>query len=927
MKVSDSFASLVQGVSQQQPQLRRPGQHGEQVNMVPDPVVGLARRHGSIWQAERNLSTDASWAACEADARNWRSFDYSSQGKEYTIVYRPGPKPLGSTLPSALVYNKTDGAWLSTNVLPGPLTALLDSGGVSAIAAVGRYVFMAGNSIVPTGTTVDSWGTTTNQNKAVMWIRGGAYSRTYTATVTKQDGSLVTFSYTTPASAYPGTLDTSGVPAYAADPAGGTTSDTEAAYITAGGGGFGYAKLGWASWAPTSLVVKDGTTTLTNVSPADPTSAGQYRWDGGADRVKFHPSLIGENDVTMTYTHTKTVANPNYARIVNDLTSAYNTAVTQWIATAAAAIQPHAIAQKLLEAAQAAGFATAQRINSTVTFDNVVAIAASDGGDGTLVRGVANTITSVDEVSTVHFPNKVVKVQIPDSAESFYLRAVPKNAGASGATEVTWVEGAGQTQSITAAWCYGTVEAGSFHITNSATDLLSVATGPHPDFVASTAGDSESSPMPFFVGKQITFMGVFQDRLLVGAKGVLSLSQIGEYLNFFRGSALTLAGDDAFSVQAEGSEDDDLRFGVNYDQNLVIFGREQQYVVPGRGAVTALSTGITIMSQHVGAADSPPVAAGSLIFYAKRGQTSTSVHQIQPGQIADSPESFLASSQLTTYIPPNVVEAMTVAKPTALVVRSASAPSKLYLFHYLDLQDGRRQDAWHRWEFAPELGTIMGMSQQQDNFLLYMLRRANGRIYAVADSCSMVAETSTNPYLDSQRPYSTVLAGTTSLTVSTPGDWKVAFDDSSDWRLFGDALANASTLIAQYPAATGLRAGAAMRASFEPTNPFVFDSKGKAILSGRLTVTKYAVSYSDSSGFVATVTAPSGAVVGQYNARITGNVGNLIGRTVVTDGSFTVPIGREAREYTARIESIDWLPLTLTDIEWTGQLFNRARRI
>jgi len=43
-KVSGSYASVVRGVSEQVPQDRRPGQHFEQVNMISDPVRGLARR-------------------------------------------------------------------------------------------------------------------------------------------------------------------------------------------------------------------------------------------------------------------------------------------------------------------------------------------------------------------------------------------------------------------------------------------------------------------------------------------------------------------------------------------------------------------------------------------------------------------------------------------------------------------------------------------------------------------------------------------------------------------------------------------------------------------------------------------------------------------------------------------------------------------
>lgn len=40
-----------------------------------------------------------------------------------------------------------------------------------------------------------------------------------------------------------------------------------------------------------------------------------------------------------------------------------------------------------------------------------------------------------------------------------------------------------------------------------------------------------------------------------------------------------------------------------------------------------------------------------------------------------------------------------------------------------------------------------------------------------------------------------------------------------------------------------------------------------------------------------------------------------------------VPIGHEARDYRLTIGSYLWAPLTIADAEWTGQYFNRTRRV
>lgn len=925
MKASGSIASLVQGVSQQEPQDRRPGQHGEVINMIPDPVLKLARRHGSEWQAERILTADTFFTQTAEDAKHFRTFEYTNGGVDYVLMYRSQDKVTDSVLAPVIVYDKTNKVFLPVSVVAGTNTTALAAGGLSAIAATGRYVFMAGHDILAEGNSVDLWGDAANQARSVAWVRGGAYSRTYSVRAVKTDDTVVNFSYTTPASSYSGVLDTSKVPVYAADPAGGTIADTEAAYITQDGI-YGIATLGWAAWNPTGMTVKDGTTTLTNVSPANPASATEYSWAAGAPTVRFHSSLVGDLNVTLQYTHTKTVANPNYAKAVADITAAYNSAVTAWIGTAAAAIAPNAIAEQLKLAAVAAGLGTAVRVDSTVVFDNVKEVAMQDGGDGTLVRGVANTITSVDQVSTVHYVGKIVKVQTTNSADAFYLKAIPKISGSSGFTEVTWVEGAGVQHTITKACCYGTVHSGTFYIAESAAALGTVVPGSHPDFSTSTVGDGDTSPMPYFVGKKISYLGVFQDRLLIGSDSVVQCSEISEYLNFFRGSAVTLVASDPYELQSQGTEDDEIRFSVLYDRDLVLFGKKRQYVIPGRVAMSPLNATMPVMSEHTGAADAPPTISGSLILYAKRGAMSTSVHQIQPGNVAESPESYTASSQLDDYLPTDPVEIMAIAKPTVVVMRAASTPGSLFLFHYLDQQDGRRQDAWHQWQFKDEIGTICGAAEDQDNFLLFTIRKDAGIMYVVADSCSMVANLSSHPYLDSQRTWP-VPAGSSSISGSSVGDFAVAFDNSSVRKFLGDTIQQAAALQAQYPDGTGLRVGVLMDSVFSPTNPFVRDNDGDAVTTGRLTVTKLLVSYRDSSGWSNAVTSKGVTETSVFNARVLGSPMNTIGRITIDSGQESIPIGRETRDYTLVISSLTWLPLNLTQIEWVGQSFNRPQRI
>jgi hypothetical protein len=1029
MKVDGSLGSLVQGVSQQAPTERRVGQHGEQVNMLADPVRGLSRRHGTRWQTEVDLDIPDDEAGPDnlADAASYRSFDYTSQGKDYVVLYRSAARVGGSSMPPVLVYDKTDGAFLtlSRNVSDALLDTL-EAGGVSAITAVGKYVFFAGGTITPTGTSTDVWGSADNQKETVLWVRGGAYSRTYKATVTKVDDSQVSFEYTTPKSSYPGVLDTSGIPVYLPDTAGATPgtaaatltvseplpttltaggtytlahagsspsnivvtnqtgfgesfglttliegveytvsagvitwlvnnsganiyvtyqyasggtaatpgyatqTDTEAVYIKLSNG-FGVAKLQWKDWSPSSLTVRNIAEVLTNVYPAQPANASQYSWAPGGPDIIFDAGMVNNLKVTAEYTHTKTVANPLYTAQIADATNAYNSAVTQWIGDAAKAIQPENIAQSLADAATTAGLTGVTRHNSTVVFTDVKDITFSDSGDGTLLKGLANTTTSVIDLTDEHFVGKIVKVS-PTGQEAFYMKATAKNpAITTGVTEVRWVEGAGIDRTIDTALCYGVADSGSFYMAGSATLLNAVLPGTHPDYAPATVGDDDTSPMPYFVGRKISYLGVFQDRLLIGAGAVIRASRVGDYLNFFRSSVLTVTADDPFEILSQGSEDDTIKYSQLYDRDLILFGK-RQYAMSGRVPLTPTNANMPVMSSHEGADDAQPRAAGGIIFYAKRGQAATSVHQIEPGRNPESPESFCTSTQLDKYMAGDPVELTVLPKPTTLIVRTSDARNTLFVYTYLDNNERRLQDCWHRWPYVEALGPILGTTTVREGMLVFTLRhRANVdgdvKYWAVCDLQSFDPQLDTLPYLDSMRPYADIESTPGSSHVNNT-DLSAAFDNSSDSFLLGaEELVDVPQLVEDLPEATGLTAGYQFDSYWEPTNPAVRDSDGHAQRTGRLAVTKTMLSFRDSSGFRSVVTFQNVETEYRFNGRILGDPNNVIGTVPVTEGVHNVVIGRASREYTQRIHALTWLPLNLIAVDWEGQSFHRPQRV
>ena len=172
-----AYKSLLQGVSQQLPEERLPGQLTSQVNMVSDPVTNLRRRPGVLFRK--------SWA--------WASADYGHSLGWFTDI-------AGSRVHILLNTNTGNIRILNENFVE---EASLNAGAYLINAdptriratSVGNEFFLCNVDKAPVVQYV-----TTDPNPAnsgFFYIVSGAFSKGYHVTVVYPDGSL-TASYTTP---------------------------------------------------------------------------------------------------------------------------------------------------------------------------------------------------------------------------------------------------------------------------------------------------------------------------------------------------------------------------------------------------------------------------------------------------------------------------------------------------------------------------------------------------------------------------------------------------------------------------------------------------------------------------------------------------------------------------------------------------------
>lgn len=884
-KISGAYPSLSRGVSQQIPEARLDGQHEEQVNLWTDPVAGLARRRGTIQQDVLLTNTVGSfYNLTEAQQAELRA---------YFAAYRSVPyNPAGQEL---VIHYPT---------LPKPAWANFSTQFPGGIWASKKVQPSGGSVIKPVGRGFGGLATAL-EAKENNGFAGACQVGRY----------FLLYPNSTPFTHQPEVDSWSHL-----------NNNIAVAQV----------KVGLPNRLYSVFIQINGV--LHTFSYQTPSSA--------------YTGVLDTSDIAYS--------DPEYTKKVNDRVNAYNSAVTQWITTAANNTRPAYIASQIAAAAVAGiGGVCQGAASSAIMFawqagSTINALEAADGGDDSSIAVTFNTVQSIEKLTSTHYSGKVVRVQPDRGVEGFYMRAVGVT-GAAGWSKVRWEECPRtiQTPPDFPMVILGTnqspgSENGKLYAAADVASLASLLVGDVvdlPAFGTRLVGDADSSPAPRYVNRQVTYMTMFQDRLVLAVGNVLCMSEVGNYFNFWRTATLTVPDRDPVEIYALGSEDDAIRHGVLFDRSLLLFGERQQYVVPGQNPITPSTSTVMQSGAIEDSIDAPPVSGGSLVFFGKRRENSTEMFQIAVGDVADTTNYTGLGLQLLDYIPGKPAQILHVASPSLLFVRTAAAPSSLFVFRYIDQGTTRVLDSWSRFEYGEKFGQIVGMFLHDDAIYLEVWREApkiGSTVYVGAsggfgwrslERQSLLPQLDSLPYMDSMRPATAFIGGAATREWHNQPYLSAAVAASGgSARLLGVSPAPSTTLLfnekfAELGVTQGqVYVGLEFESYVTLTSPRRRDPNGLAITQGRLNISTLEVYFTSTGEAMFTVSAYGQSHPVTYKlGRLLGSASNTVGTSPIASGVVRHSIHREVKDYQCKISAKNWLPMSVSRVTWTGQWFMNHR--
>jgi hypothetical protein len=224
-------------------------------------------------------------------------------------------------------------------------------------------------------------------------------------------------------------------------------------------------------------------------------------------------------------------------------------------------------------------------------------------------------------------------------------------------------------------------------------------------------GDSNTNPMPSFVGHTIDAISFYKNRIVFASRQNVICSQAGDYFNFFASTVITIVDSDPIDLSASSLKPIRLKHAISTPQGLLLFGDNAQFLLSTTTEAFSPKTAeVNLLSVFSQTDRISPVDIGTSFMYLEEGEKASSIYEMQLGGSSEKPVSIELTRLIPTYIPAAIVSMEVSQSAGTMALLSKQEPSRLYLYRWFNNGDSRIA-GWFRWNLP---GTIQFFTFDHD---------------------------------------------------------------------------------------------------------------------------------------------------------------------------------------------------------------------
>jgi len=283
-------------------------------------------------------------------------------------------------------------------------------------------------------------------------------------------------------------------------------------------------------------------------------------------------------------------------------------------------------------------------------------------------------------------------------------------------------------------------------------------------------GDDISVPIPSFVGKYISDICLYRNRLAFLADDTVCMSRAGDLFNFFAKTAITSIASDPIDIALGSSSAASATSMLASRSGLLLFSDREQFLLGTDGDILAPDNlKIDTISTYKFNNKTRPISLGTSIAFLGDTGANTSMYEIT--EIPQSSDArVVEQSKIVGSLLPDTLNQVTSSKDYGIIfigesyyrddvnstsesiVDNEEASSIVWLFKYFDNGRERAQGAWFKWQLS---GSLVSHAILNDGY------------YAVIRNNDELAETSVEL---------TDVNFNSDYIELTTGEWALGFD-------------------------------------------------------------------------------------------------------------------------------------------------------
>ena len=217
---------------------------------------------------------------------------------------------------------------------------------------------------------------------------------------------------------------------------------------------------------------------------------------------------------------------------------------------------------------------------------------------------------------------------------------------------------------------------------------------------ARLAGDDTLSPFPSFVGGAITDIFFHKNRLgFLNDENVI-FSEAGNYYNYFPLTVISGVDSNPIDVTVSNDKVSLLRHAVPFAETLLFFSELQQFKLAEQAILSPATVSIDVTTQFETDARAKPVSVGRYVFFAFQRGNFSGVREYFVDNKKEINDAVEVTAHVPQYIPGKITNLVSSSNEQILVCQSSDELQNLYVYKYYWQENDKIQSSWSVWKFG-----------------------------------------------------------------------------------------------------------------------------------------------------------------------------------------------------------------------------------